>query len=116
MAVAARKRATIEDLVALGDSSAAEVLAGEIVPKAAPSAEHAAAQGALGIQLGGAFHRRGGGDAPGGWRLLPECDYLVSMVATRGEVVRAEPFEAIALHVGLLFGDDPDDVDGREKR
>jgi hypothetical protein len=30
------------------------------------------------------------------------------LVAERGELVRAEPFEAIALRVGVLFGDDDD--------
>jgi Uma2 family endonuclease len=32
--------------------------------------------------------------------------YLTALIATRGEVVRAEPFDAIELRVGLLFGDD----------
>ncbi len=30
-------------------------------------------------------------------------------VAERAEAVRAEPFDAIALHVGVLFGDDDPD-------
>jgi hypothetical protein len=29
------------------------------------------------------------------------------MRAVRGEIVRAEPFQAVELHVGTLFGDDP---------
>ncbi len=33
--------------------------------------------------------------------------YITVMSAERGEVVRAEPFEAIELAVGTLFGDDP---------
>jgi len=33
--------------------------------------------------------------------------YLTRLRAGRGEVVRAEPFEAIELTVGTLFGDDP---------
>lgn len=33
--------------------------------------------------------------------------YLVAQTAARGETVRAEPFEAIELPVGLLFGDEP---------
>ena len=33
--------------------------------------------------------------------------YAVALVATRGETVRAEPFDAIELQVGVLFGDDP---------
>ena len=35
--------------------------------------------------------------------------YLVVSNAQRGQRVRAEPFEAIELQVGVLFGDDPDD-------
>jgi hypothetical protein len=31
------------------------------------------------------------------------------LAAERGDVVRAEPFEAVKLRVGLLFGDNPDD-------
>jgi Uma2 family endonuclease len=32
--------------------------------------------------------------------------YLEVLIAARGEVVRAEPFEAIELTIGVLFGDD----------
>jgi Uma2 family endonuclease len=35
--------------------------------------------------------------------------YLGILVAERGERVRAEPFDAILLQVGVLFGDDEDD-------
>ncbi len=31
---------------------------------------------------------------------------LEVLVAQRGERVRAEPFDAVELHVGVLFGDD----------
>lgn len=33
--------------------------------------------------------------------------YVTLMRAERGEIVRPEPFDAIALEVGTLFGDDP---------
>lgn len=33
--------------------------------------------------------------------------YEVALTATRGELVRAEPFDDVELPVGLLFGDDP---------
>lgn len=33
--------------------------------------------------------------------------YLTVLRAERGEIVRAEPFEAVELAVGTLFGDDP---------
>jgi Uma2 family endonuclease len=35
--------------------------------------------------------------------------YLEILVAQRGERVRAEPFPAVDLHVGVLFGDDEDE-------
>jgi Uma2 family endonuclease len=35
--------------------------------------------------------------------------YITVLVAGRGEKVRPEPFEAIELEVGTLFGDDPTD-------
>jgi Uma2 family endonuclease len=35
--------------------------------------------------------------------------YLVVLNAQRGQRVRAEPFDAIELPVGVLFGDDPDE-------
>jgi hypothetical protein len=42
------------------------------------------------------------------YRWTPE-GYLVALRAARGERVRAEPFEAIALQVEVLFGDEHDD-------
>jgi len=36
-----------------------------------------------------------------------EQGYLTVLAAKRGETVRAEPFDAIELEVGTLFGDDP---------
>jgi Uma2 family endonuclease len=53
---------------------AAEILGGELVRKASPSAEHAVAQGAALVHLGGLFHRRPGGELPGGWWILPEVE------------------------------------------
>lgn len=42
------------------------------------------------------------------WRHAPE-GYLNVLIAEMGQTVRAEPFEAIELRIGLFFGDDPDD-------
>jgi Uma2 family endonuclease len=39
---------------------------------------------------------------------LEGANYTVALQAKHGETVEAPPFEAIALRVGLLFGDDPD--------
>jgi len=38
-----------------------------------------------------------------------EAGYVVVLNAQRGQRVRAEPFDAIELPIGVLFGDDPDD-------
>ena len=35
--------------------------------------------------------------------------YLMVLAAERGERIRAEPFEALAWDIGVLFGDDPED-------
>lgn len=42
------------------------------------------------------------------YRWIPE-GYAEILTAERGDVVRAEPFEATPLRVGVLFGDDEDD-------
>lgn len=39
-----------------------------------------------------------------------DAGYAVVRSAEAGEVVRLEPFDAIELRIGLLFGEDPDDV------
>lgn len=64
----ARKLATAEDLLALGDRPF-EVVGGELVEKAAPAFPHGDAQGALYARLRRRFHGGGGddGDGPGGW-------------------------------------------------
>ncbi len=45
------------------------------------------------------------------YRWTPD-GYLELLMAERGERVRAEPFEAIPLLVGFLFGDDDDEAAG----
>ncbi len=168
-----------------------ELIGGEIIEKAAPSGEHADAQGGVLGALRSPFQRRAGEGGPGGWWIYPEpevqlstgdivrpdvagwrrercperptgtpirvqpdwiCEvvsesnasndtirklrlyqqvglphywlvdprdetltvlrwsadgYITRIRAERGEVVRAEPFDAVELHVGVLFGDDP---------
>jgi len=173
----------------------AEVIDGEIVQKAAPSAEHSDAQSALLTWVRRRFGRGGGGPhRPGGWWILVEVEieieahevyrpdvagwrrervperprgrpvrmapdwvcevlsrsnarndlvkkfrayhrarvghywivdpddetlvvyrwneggYLAVLTANKGETVRAEPFDALELPVGVLFGeDDPEE-------
>ncbi len=61
-----------------------------------------------------------GAEVPHYWILDPEerlllvhrwspDGYVVVQRATAGETIRAEPFDAIELRVGVLFGDDEDD-------
>lgn len=62
------------------------------------------------------YHRTG---VPHYWTVDPDAEvltvyrwqeagYLTVLTAVRGEVVRAEPFEALAWNVGVLFGDEPE--------
>lgn len=64
--------ATAADLARLPPDVRAEIINGEIVEKANPSAEHADAQGGALVHLRGPYHRRSGGGKPGGWWILPE--------------------------------------------
>jgi Uma2 family endonuclease len=193
MATPSRKGATLDDLVARGDTDRLEIVGGQIVEKAMPSPAHAQTE----AKLAGAFdpfnRRPGGGDRPGGWWLFTEIHvayangeiychdaagwrrdrvpvrpsewpvalrpdwvgeivsprhekddlvtkprtlhatevphycvldpeetvllvhrwspdgYIVVLRATVGDVVRAEPFDAIEIDVGMLFGIEPDE-------
>lgn len=74
MSAASKPLATAASLAALGDG-AFEVLGGELVRKADPSAEHGDAQAGVVASLRPAFHRRPGGpDGPGGWWIPTEVD------------------------------------------
>lgn len=192
MIAPAKKLATVVDLLAIPDERRRhELIDGQIVEKAAASAEHGAAQRKLSAYVD-PFERRPGGRGPGGWWFVTEVEvsfderntfrpdvtgwrrermpdrprgapittrpdwvceilssnrrndlvrkkrtyhrhevphywiidpaeesltvyrwaiegYLEIVVAERGERVRAEPFDAIPLAVGTLFGDEEDD-------
>jgi Uma2 family endonuclease len=189
MANAAKKLSTASDLAALGDAQV-EVVNGNVVEKAAPTAEHGDAQSFLAALIKLPFQRKPGSGGPGGWWILTEVEvefethevyrpdiagwkrervaerpkgrpirtrpdwvcevlspstakndlvdklrtlhrcqvphywiadpehetltvlrwtpdgYLTALTAKRGDRVRAEPFEAIELDVGMVFGDE----------
>lgn len=63
--------ATVDDLRASPDNDRLELIAGSLVEKAAPSAEHGFAETRLGGILHG-FNRRPGSRGPGGWWILTE--------------------------------------------
>jgi Uma2 family endonuclease len=185
----ARKLATADDLTRLGDEPF-EVIRGDLVRKAAPSAAHGDVQSFLAALLKLPFQRRAAGGAPGGWWILTEVEieldthevyrpdlsgwrraraperpkgrpvrarpdwvcevlspttakndlveklrtfhlcgvphywiadpehetltvhrwtpegFLTALTAKRGDHVRAEPFDAIELNIGTVFGDE----------
>ncbi len=192
MSQSARRAATIEDFWAIPEAERFhELIAGQLIQKAAPTGEHGDAQAGVVGAVRPPFQRKPGGGGPGGWwiatevevllesgdlvrpdvlgwrrercperptgtpvRLRPDwvCEvisvsnakddtvtklrlyhrvgvphywivdprdatltvmrwsqdgYVTLLRAERGEVVRAEPFEAIELVVGTLFGEDP---------
>jgi Uma2 family endonuclease len=82
----APRLATFADLSALGESAFHEILAGELIEKAAPLPEHGLAQRALGRFIGGPFHDDDGRGGPGGWWILTEVE--VELAAH--EVVRPD--------------------------
>jgi Uma2 family endonuclease len=168
----------------------AQVIDSEVIEMATPSAEHGNAQAGIVTCLRSLFHRRVGGDLPGGWWIMTEVEiefepdqlfipdvigwrrshvvaspsgrpmtirpdwvcevlspstahddlvkklrvfqrsavkyywtvdltnetltvlrwtpegYLLSLTAGRSDRVRAEPFDAVEIPVGVLFGDD----------
>ncbi len=64
--------ATLADLLARPDRDQIELVGGELVPKAAPTAEHGRGQGATVGSLRRRFDRKPGGRWPGGWWFAAE--------------------------------------------
>src|SRR5262249_20123876 len=90
---------TVADLLAIPeDSRYHELIAGHIVPKAAPSAEHGTTQRKLGAVVD-PFDRRPSANAPGGWWLMTEVEvqfaldqtYRPDLVGWRRERVPERP-------------------------
>lgn len=193
MAAPSRKPATLDDLIARGDTDRREIVGGEIVEKAMPSPGHSLTEAKLAVAFDPFNRRPGGRGGPGGWWLFTEIHvgypngevychdaagwrrdhmaqrptewpvrirpdwvgeimspnhekhdlvtkprtmhaaevphywlldpeekillvhrwsrdgYIVVLRAAAGDVVRAEPFDAIELRVSVVFGDDEDD-------
>ena len=64
--------ATASDLLARSDRDRLELIAGALVEKAAPTAEHGRGQNAVGGSLRRRFDRKPGGRWPGGWWFATE--------------------------------------------
>ena len=84
MADAARKIATYDDLLALGEDVHAEFVGGEVVVHASPGIDHGFASVAVSSDVAYPFHRGRGG--PGGWWIVNEVDVLLPA----GDVVRPD--------------------------
>ncbi len=69
-----KSNSTITDWLAQPQAARLELFAGTFVQKALPDFRHAAAQFGLATILRPRFHRRGGGDHPGGWWIVGEVD------------------------------------------
>ena len=68
-----RRKATYEDLLKVPDTMVAEILEGELYATPRPASPHALATSAIGVDLGGPFHRAPSGPGqPGGWWILDE--------------------------------------------
>jgi Uma2 family endonuclease len=79
MTPSGRTVATPDDFWAIPeDERFHELIDSEIIPKAAPSGEHGAAQGGLLIALGTPFQRSPGRGGPGGWWIAPEVEVLLA--------------------------------------
>ncbi len=77
MSVALTKTApaTVADLLAIPEHERFhEIIGGELVPKAMPSARHGSSQANLTGRLVGPYGRRPGGRFPGGWRFMTETE------------------------------------------
>lgn len=78
MSGAARKLATYDDLVNLGDEVRAEVIAGDVVTAPSPLPAHSKTQRTLGSLVGGPYDDDDGRGGPGGWWIFMEVDVRLS--------------------------------------
>lgn len=79
---------TIADWLALPEDGRFELIDGELIPKAAPTARHGHAQGRTCATLGIPFDRRSGGrGGPGGWWIATEVDLVLDGRGYRPDLV-----------------------------
>jgi Uma2 family endonuclease len=76
MTSTALKRATLEDLLALGEDARAELIDGRIVPKARPSGEHSDVESAIDTEIRKRFRRNKSPGGFGGWWIKTEVSVL----------------------------------------
>jgi Uma2 family endonuclease len=83
----ARRRATVEDLLALPDDARAELIAGAVVNLPPPLPEHARGQRTIARFIGGPFDDDDGRGGPGGWWILSEVEVEIGGDVVRPDVV-----------------------------
>jgi Uma2 family endonuclease len=83
----ARRRASLDEFLSMPEERRFhELLAGEIVEKATPSAEHGDAQAGVVGAVRPAYQRRPGGRWPGGWWIVTEVEVMLET----GDLVRPD--------------------------
>src|SRR6266545_452402 len=84
----AQTGATLSDFLAIPEERRFhELIAGEIVEKAAPSAEHGTAQLEVGSRLIGPFGREPPSGGPGGWWFMTEVEIRFGQEVCRPDIV-----------------------------
>ncbi len=87
MSSVAPRRGTLADFLAIPeDTRFHELIGGDILERAAPSGEHADAQGGVVAVIRPPFQRPPGRGGPGGWWILTEVEILLGS----GDVVRPD--------------------------
>jgi Uma2 family endonuclease len=72
-----KRPATYEDLLKVPEHLVAEIIDGELVTSPRPASRHTMTSSQLGVDLVGAFGRRGG-SGPGGWVILDEPELHIA--------------------------------------
>ena len=87
MSESARRRATLDDFWAIPETQRFhELIAGELIEKAAPSGEHGTAQAGIVGTLHPSFQRPPGRGSPGGWWFATEVEFLLDGDVARPDV------------------------------
>jgi Uma2 family endonuclease len=87
MSQSARRKATPDDFWAIPEAQRFhELIAGELIEKAAPSGEHGDAQAGIVGALRSPFQRPPGRGGPGGWWIATEVEVRLEM----GDIVRPD--------------------------
>lgn len=88
MAQRAQRKATLADFWAIPEERRFhELIAGELIEKAAPSGEHGYAQANIVVALGPSYQRPAGRGGPGGWWLSTEVEVLLDAEIVRPDVL-----------------------------